>query len=143
MKTLGTAIKHSRRDRAAEKDVAYEDLAPETLLGECPYNAADLLNALEPYWAFGPVAAVRGGLNLPGEPNPTTIEEAENDAQVHWWVEAWDATMKKVWTVDIASEVPRRLGQPLIQLGSPEEYVGFGERFTLSEIENEPFFTHY
>ena len=139
---LRRAVAAGREARAAQKSLDVDELEPETLLGECPYNAAVLLDALKGRWPYGCVYARRGALLEPGQPAPESLEDAIGHGQVHWWVEAVDVVSNALWVADLAAEVPERLGEPLVVFGRPEEYIAIGEVNSLAELRADPFFAH-
>jgi len=107
---------------------------PQDLLGECPYNAVRLRSELEARDVEAIV--VRGGLDIPGEPTPTTAEDLPKTGLAHWWVEAEYEGTK--WALDLAREGHQPLGVPLIARERPDPYVAIEEpsRFECRRFES-------
>ena len=92
------------------------------LLGECPFNARRLHDELQ---ARGiQCNIIRGGFEIPDKGvRPSSMEEAVQAGNVHWWVEAY--VTGSWFTIDIASEVPGQKGESIFTQERPAAYIPF------------------
>lgn len=113
-------------------DAARDGHMPRDLLGECPYNAVRLRAELETRDVEAAVI-VRGGLDLPGEPTPTTGDDLAATGLGHWWVEA--TIDGRDWALDLARDGHQPLGEPLVARERPDAYIAIEEPHRLLTLQ--------